>query len=107
MFFLEGVPLIAHFLSALLVLGLISIACIGAYAKKRRLLSLGLLLLSFSGGLWVLWSGFPDHFFHSTFYELSPSLSYWFVPLLNLLEAAGWGCVLVGVFKLPKPEVSS
>ena len=101
MFALDGVPLMAHTLTVLLVLGLMSIACIGAFAKKQRLLSLGLLLLSFSGFLWAGWSTYP--YLHSELYELSPFLSRWFVPLLNLLEAAGWGCVLVSIFKLPKP----
>ena len=101
MFALDGAPLMAHTLTALLVLGLMSIACIGAFAKKQRLLSLGLLLLSFSGFLWAGWSTYP--FLQSELYELSPFLSRWFVPLLNLLEAAGWGCVLVSIFKLPKP----
>ena len=101
MFHLDGWPLMAHALTVLLVMGLISFACIGAYAKKQRLLSLGLLLLSISGYLWAGWSSYP--FLQSKLSETSPFLSMWFMPLLNILQAAGWGCVLVGVFKLPKP----
>jgi hypothetical protein len=98
MFHLDGWPLMAHALTVLLALGLMSFACIGAFAKKQRLLSLGFLLLSFAGFLWAGWSTYP--FLQSELYELSPFLSWWFVPLLNLLEAAGWGCVLVSVFKM-------
>ena len=107
MFHLDGAPLIAHILTLFLALGLISIACIGAFAKKQRLLSLGFLLVSFAGFLWAGWSTFPH--LQSELYELSPFLSWWFVPLLNLLQAAGWGCVVVSVFKMKPstPEVSS
>jgi len=26
------------------------------------------------------------------------------MPLLNLLQAAGWGCLVISVFKLPKSD---
>jgi hypothetical protein len=101
MFHLDGAPLMAHTLTVLLALGLMSFACIGAFAKKQRLLSLGFLLLSFAGFLWAGWSTYSHLQFKLS--DMSPFLSMWFVPLLNILQAAGWGCVLVGVFKLPKP----
>ena len=101
MFHMEsGAPFIAHIFSLLLVIALISIACIGAFAKKARLLSLGLFMVSVASILWFYWSCF-NYPADTEFWEF---MYMWFVPLLNLLEAAGWGCVLVGVFKLPKPE---
>ena len=101
MFHLDGWPLMAHTLTVLLVMGLITIACISAFAKKQRLLGLGLLLLSVSGYLWAGWSTYPDLQFKLS--DMSPFLSMWFMPLLNILQAAGWSCVVISIFKLPKP----
>ena len=101
MFHLDGMPLMAHTLTVLLVMGLISMACISAFAKKQRLLGLGLLLLSVSGYLWAGYSSYVHLQFALS--DLSPFLSRMFVPLLNLLQAAGWGCVLCSIFKSPKP----
>ncbi len=100
MVYLDGMPLMAHALTVLLVMGLITIACISAFAKKQRLLGLGLLLLSVSGYLWGGWSTYP--FLQSELSDLSPFLSRWFIPLLDILQAAGWGCVVISVFRLPK-----
>ena len=100
MFHLDGWPLMAHALTVLLVMGLITTACISAFAKKQRLLGLGLLLLSVSGYLWAGWSSYP--FLQSELSDLSPFLSRWFMPLLDIFQAAGWGCVVISVFRLPK-----
>jgi len=90
----------AHALMNLLVLGLMLFACIVAFAKKQRLLCLGLLLLSLSGFFWAGLTTYP--YIQSELAEAIPSLYIWFLPILGLIQAAGWSCVLFSVFKLPK-----
>ena len=104
MFPVDGAPLMVHSLMTLMVLGLMLFACIGAFSKKRRLLFVGLLLLSLCGFVWAAMTTYP--FLHSELAEWSPSLYWWLLPILDLVQAAGWGCVLVSVFKMraPTPE---
>jgi len=102
MFYLDGAPLMVHALLNVLLLGLMLFACIGAFVKKQRFLGLGLLILSLSGFLWAGSTTYP--ILLSELSKASPSLYTWFMPLLNLLQAAGWGCLVISVFKLPKSD---
>ena len=107
MFPIDGAPLMVHSLMNLVVLGLMLFACIGAFVKKRRLLCVGLLLLSLCGFVWAAMTTYPS--LHTQLAEWSPSLSWWLVPILDLVQAAGWGCLVISVFKMKPstPEVSS
>ena len=101
MIHLDGAPQMVHALMSLLVLGLMFFVCIVAFAQKQRLLCLGLFLLFFSGLLWAGLTTYP--YLQSELAEASPSLYRWFVPISDLIQAAGWGCLALTLFKSPKP----
>ena len=100
MIHLDGAPLMVHALINILVLSLMLFACIGACAKKQRLLYPGLLLLSISGFLWAALTTYPS--LQAQLAEASPFLYRWFVPISDLIQAAGWGCLALTLFKSPK-----
>ena len=89
-----------HALMSLLVLGLMLFACISAFAKKQRPLSLGLSLLFLSVFLWAGLTTYPS--LQAQLAEASPFLYRWFVPISDLIQAAGWGCLALTLFKSPK-----